>query len=84
MLDVVAKKHRVSISNVATRWVLQQAAIGGANMGSRLGYTQHVDANKRVFSFALDAEDLAAIDAIRGRGKGLMNVFGNCGGECRG
>jgi aryl-alcohol dehydrogenase-like predicted oxidoreductase len=64
VLDGVAKKHSVSVSNVALKWVMQQ---GGGELvfpivGMRSG--EHVADNVRVFGFELDAQDLAAIDEV--------------------
>ena len=83
MLDVVAKKHSVSISNVALRWVLDQQAVGGAIVGVRLGLKEHLKDNRKVFSFKLDEQDLAAIKAVQSKSKDLMSAFGDCGGEYR-
>jgi len=83
VLDVVAKKHSVSISNVALRWVLDQQAVGGAIVGVRLGLKEHLKDNRKVFSFKLDEQDLAAIKAVQSKSKDLMTAFGDCGGEYR-
>ena len=83
VLKSVADKHRVSIANVAVRWVQQQPAVGGAIIGVRFGYSQHVADNAKLFSFTLDEEDMTAIDAVRSKGNDLINVFGDCGGEYR-
>ena len=83
VLDVIAKKHDVSISNVALRWVLDQPAVGGAIVGVRFGLKEHVADNRRVFSFTLDDNDRSAIAAVQDKGRDLMTVFGDCGGEYR-
>ena len=82
-LKSIADKHSVSIANVAVRWVLQQKAVGGAIVGIRLGYTEHVKDNQRLFSFALDDEDLERINAVNKNSRDLYAVFGDCGGEYR-
>jgi aryl-alcohol dehydrogenase-like predicted oxidoreductase len=83
VLDDIAAKHRVSLSNIAVRWVLDQPAVGGAIVGVRLGLTQHVEDNKRIFSFKLDTDDMARIESVRNRGRDLMDIFNDCGGEYR-
>jgi aryl-alcohol dehydrogenase-like predicted oxidoreductase len=86
VLDTVAEKHSVSMANVALRWVLDQPAVGGAIVGVRLGMKGgklHLDDNRRVFSFSLDAEDRGAIAAVQAKSKDLIKVFGDCGGEYR-
>ena len=52
-------------------------------MGVRLGLKEHIADNKKVFSFALDNDDLSAITAVQNKSKDLMTVFGDCGGEYR-
>lgn len=65
------------------RWVLDQQAVGGAIVGVRLGLKEHLEDNKKVFSFKLDNDDISAIAAVQGKSKDLMTVFGDCGGEYR-
>lgn len=83
VLDVIAIKHEVSISNVALRWVIDQPAVGGAIVGARLGYKQHIEENKKVFGIRLDEEDLAMIQSVQKKSNNLISVFGDCGGEYR-
>ena len=85
VLDKIAKKYQVSISNVAVRWVIEQPAVGGAIVGARLGLDgcEHVTDNQQVFTFSLDAEDKIAIQSIQSKGKDLVDFFGDCGGEYR-
>jgi aryl-alcohol dehydrogenase-like predicted oxidoreductase/enamine deaminase RidA (YjgF/YER057c/UK114 family) len=76
----VAAKHGVSVANVATRWVLEQPAVAAIIVGARLGERDHRADNLRLFSFALDDEDRAAIDPALARAKRLP---GDCGDEYR-
>ena len=62
---------------------MDQQAVGGAIVGVRLGLKEHIADNKKVFSFKLDTQDLAAIAAVQAKSKDLMTVFGDCGGEYR-
>lgn len=83
-LYIIAMKHNVSISNVAQRWVLDQPSVGGIIIGVRLGYSEHVQDNQKVFGFQLDSDDIASIaDIQKKRRNDLMSVFGDCGGEYR-
>jgi aryl-alcohol dehydrogenase-like predicted oxidoreductase/enamine deaminase RidA (YjgF/YER057c/UK114 family) len=76
----IAVKHDVSISNVASRWVLGHESVAATIVGARLGESEHRDDNLKVFSFALEAED-----------HGLLNeafaattpIPGDCGDEYR-
>jgi aryl-alcohol dehydrogenase-like predicted oxidoreductase len=62
LLDGIARKHGVSITAVATRWVLDQPHVAGAIVGAR--YAEHLPDNLAVFRFALDEADRAAIGAL--------------------
>lgn len=76
----IARRHGVSISNVATRWVLQQPAVGAVIVGARLTEAEHRADNLRLFDFALDAADLAQLDAVFAT---LRPIPGDCGDEYR-
>src|SRR5437588_1340859 len=57
VLKRIADRHGVSIANVGTRYVLDRQAVAGVIIGARLGLSQHIADNARVFDLALDAED---------------------------
>ncbi len=63
-----ADKHDVSIALIALRWVLDQPNVAAAIVGATSA--RHVDENLKVFSFSLDAEDKAAINAVLDRRNG--------------
>jgi aryl-alcohol dehydrogenase-like predicted oxidoreductase len=67
-LQGIGRKHGVSLTAVATRWVLDRPGVAGAIIGAR--YAEHLPDNLAVFRFALDAEDRAAIDAVLARRTG--------------
>ncbi|MBY6146854.1 aldo/keto reductase [Mameliella alba] len=77
-LAQVGERHGVSLSNVASRWVLEQGATAGVIVGVRLGENAHRADNRRMQGFALDAEDRAAIDAAA-----MAPIPGDCGDEYR-
>lgn len=76
----VARKHGVSVSNVATRWVLEQRRVAGVIIGARLGENFHAADNLRLFSFALDDEDRATLSAAFAA---TTHIPGDCGDEYR-
>lgn len=85
-LTMVAKKHAVSVSNVATRWVLQQPAVSSVIVGTRLGVSGHGDENLAVFDFCLDVDDMHMIDIIalgpnKSKTNTLFERLGDCGHE---
>ncbi len=79
-LSSVAERHGVSVSNVATRWVLDQPAVAAVIVGARLGEREHRADNLRCFGFSLDDGDRAAIDAALAQ---AQSVPGDCGDEYR-
>jgi aryl-alcohol dehydrogenase-like predicted oxidoreductase len=62
VLDRVARRHGVSISTVATRWVLEQPHVAAAIVGAR--YADHLPDNLSVFRLALTGADRAEIGAV--------------------
>jgi aryl-alcohol dehydrogenase-like predicted oxidoreductase len=82
-LKTIAQKHKVSISNVATRYILDKATIAGVIIGTRLGIVEHRINNTQVFNFRLDKSDLDAIDAVCTKSNNLFEVIGDCGDEYR-
>jgi aryl-alcohol dehydrogenase-like predicted oxidoreductase len=79
-LAQTARKHGVTIANVATRWVLEHEAVAAVIVGARLGAREHRADNLRMFELVLDREDharLAAAHAITTR------LPGDCGDEYR-
>ena len=76
----IATKHGVSLSNVASRWVLEHDAIAATIIGARLGESEHRDDNLGVFGFQLDAEDWTRLDESFAH---TRPVPGDCGDEYR-
>jgi enamine deaminase RidA (YjgF/YER057c/UK114 family) len=79
-LSDVARRRGVSIASVATRYVLEQPAVGAVIVGARLGERDHIADTLRVFSFELSAADRDELDGAAG---GLESLPGDCGDEYR-
>jgi len=79
----IAKKYKVSIANVAVRYVLENPVVGGAIIGARLGISEHIEENARVFNFSLSPEDYDQINEILTKSRDLMKIIGDCGDEYR-
>lgn len=79
-LDHVARRHNVSLANVASRWVLEHPAVAAVIVGARLGEREHRASNLAIFSFELDAADHAVIDEALTHSNMLP---GDCGDEYR-
>ena len=76
----IARKHGVSVSNVATRWVLQHESVAACIIGARLGESEHRADNLRTLGFHLDAEDLALLNEAFAA---MTPIPGDCGDEYR-
>jgi aryl-alcohol dehydrogenase-like predicted oxidoreductase/enamine deaminase RidA (YjgF/YER057c/UK114 family) len=76
----IARKHRVSIANVAARWVLDHDGVAAIIIGARIAEREHRADNLNIFGFALDAEDRAALAAAF---RATKDIPGDCGDEYR-
>jgi len=79
-LAAVADRHDVSIANVASRYILDQPAVGGVIIGARLGESEHIEDNLRLFSLALNDEDHERIESVL---SDFTPIPGDCGDEYR-
>jgi aryl-alcohol dehydrogenase-like predicted oxidoreductase/enamine deaminase RidA (YjgF/YER057c/UK114 family) len=79
-LAEIAKKHWVSVANVASRWVLEQKAVAAIIVGARLTEREHRADNLRLFAFELDREDHGRIDEAL---TATRRIAGDCGDEYR-
>jgi aryl-alcohol dehydrogenase-like predicted oxidoreductase/enamine deaminase RidA (YjgF/YER057c/UK114 family) len=76
----VADRYGVSITNVATRVVLDQPGVAAVIVGARLGERAHLDDNARIFDQALTDDDRAHVEAAIAT---LQPIPGDCGDEYR-
>lgn len=85
VLRDIANKHKVAISNVATRWVLDFPYVGAVIVGTRMGVSGHAEENLATYGWSLDMNDQAAIEAVlaRSRRDQMVELLGDCGGEYR-
>ncbi|KAJ5261191.1 hypothetical protein N7478_011786 [Penicillium angulare] len=84
-LHSIAQKHGASLSNVATRWVLDFPYVGAVIVGTRMGISQQCDESLASLGWKLDADDQKQIQEIlnRSRGTEMFESLGDCGGEYR-
>ncbi|KAI0071795.1 Aldo/keto reductase [Panus rudis PR-1116 ss-1] len=75
----------LSIANIATRWVLDHPFVGAVIVGARLGLSDHLSENSRVFGFTLTDADNSEIENILKRSNGyrMIVTMGDCGAEYR-
>ncbi|KAJ7894805.1 NADP-dependent oxidoreductase domain-containing protein [Mycena leptocephala] len=83
--DIGGRHGGLSVSNIATRWVLDHPVVGAVIIGARLGCSEYPDDNAKVFGVSLTEEDRRHIDDVlkRSNGSRLIETIGDCGAEYR-
>ncbi|MFK7800037.1 MAG: aldo/keto reductase [Anaerolineae bacterium] len=79
-MNNVAQKNNVSIANVACRYMLEQPAVGGVIIGARLGESEHIADNLKLFEFELGEDGQAEIQEALSQ---MTPIPGDCGDEYR-
>lgn len=79
-VETIARRHEVSMANIACRYVLDQPGVGGVIVGARLGESEHLDDTLHLFDFELDAASHSQLDAAVAE---LDPIPGDCGDEYR-
>lgn len=80
VLDGIARRLGVSVTNVATRYILEQPAVAGIIIGARLGEADHITDNARLFEFSLTDADRDELQAVLAT---LTPIPGDPGDEYR-
>ena len=74
------KKRGVSIANVASRFILEQPAVGAIIIGARLGSSAHIENTLNLFRFGLDDASRSLIEESLAS---FSPIPGDCGDEYR-
>lgn len=82
-LSKIAIKHDSSIANVSSKFILDKPTVAGVIIGTRLGISEHMQDNARVFSLQLDHEDYEMIESVTNKSNDLFSIIGDCGDEYR-
>ncbi|KAF4950043.1 hypothetical protein FGADI_8489 [Fusarium gaditjirri] len=84
-LHTIATKHKVNISNIATRWVLDFPYVGAVIIGARIGMSEHTSENAATLGWSLDDDDRRVIEEVLSRSNraGMFETMGDCGNEYR-
>jgi aryl-alcohol dehydrogenase-like predicted oxidoreductase len=82
ILDKIAKKHGVSIANVAMRYILDKPQVAGIIIGVRLGISSNYLNNLNTFRLHLDSDDRSQINEFS-KSNNLFSMIGDCGDEYR-
>ncbi|KAF5648060.1 hypothetical protein F52700_1274 [Fusarium sp. NRRL 52700] len=85
VLRTIATKHKVNISNIATRWVLDFPYVGAVIIGARIGVSEHTSDNATTLGWRLDDSDRRLIEEVLGRSNRaeMFETMGDCGNEYR-
>ncbi|MBT2658904.1 aldo/keto reductase [Bacillus sp. ISL-18] len=59
LLQGIATKHSVKVSQIATKYILNQQGVGASIIGVR--NSRHVESNAQIFTFELDKSDMDEI-----------------------
>jgi len=59
LLQRIANKHSVKVSQIATKYILNQQGVGASIIGVR--NSRHVESNAQIFTFELDKSDMDEI-----------------------
>ena len=79
-LKHISNKHKISIANVAAKFILDQPHVAGVIVGARLGKSNHIQDTLKLFQAQLDEEDTKTIQK---RLAELQPIHGDCGDEYR-
>lgn len=82
-LRQIADRHATSIANVAVRAILDQPAVAGVIVGTRLGIREHREQTAEVFGLNLDDVDREQIALVLNQSRDLYALIGDCGAEYR-
>ncbi|KAK8113189.1 hypothetical protein PG984_013715 [Apiospora sp. TS-2023a] len=84
-LKTIGDKHKVSVSNVATRWVLDFPYVGAVIVGARMGISEHTEENIASLGWSVSEEDQQALERVlvKSRRHEMFEATGDCGGEYR-
>lgn len=67
-MDKIAERHDVSIPAIASRWVLDQAAVAAVIQGAR--HARHIDENVKLARLTLTDEDREQLAGVHARATG--------------
>jgi len=79
-LNEIATRNKVSIANIASKYILDQEGVGGVIIGARPGISEHIGSNLRLFEIELRPTEQATITTAL---SSLNPIPGNCGDEYR-
>ncbi len=79
-LKKIADSLKVSIANVATRYIMEQEYVGSIIIGARLNESAHIEDTLKLFDFSLSQDQRTMIKDAQQQ---LNPIPGDCGDEYR-
>ena len=79
-LNKVAQKHKTSIANISSRFVLENPNVAAVIIGARLGENSHIEAHTDLLNLSFEEEDIKTLEKVISK---LTPIPGNCGDEYR-
>ena len=79
-LHEISLQKKVSIPNIASKYILEQEGVGGVIIGARPGMSEHIASNLRLHEMGLSSSEKATIAKALTE---LQPIPGNCGDEYR-
>ena len=76
----VADRHRVSVANVASRFILENSSVAAVIVGARLGQSEYISEHKKMLDLTFTEADISEIKKAQ---DSLIPIPGDCGDEYR-
>ncbi|MCU0389624.1 MAG: aldo/keto reductase [Thermoflexibacter sp.] len=80
MLGQIAKEKSMDIANIASRYILEQEAVGGVIIGARPSKSEHIGSNLKIFEQVLSSQEKQKIGLFLQK---FRQISGDCGDEYR-
>ena len=80
VLKTISTKNNVSISNIASKYIMEKSSVGAVIIGIRPGVSQHLEDTLILNSFSLDSIDQLQIEEVL---ENFEPIPGDCGDEYR-
>jgi aryl-alcohol dehydrogenase-like predicted oxidoreductase/enamine deaminase RidA (YjgF/YER057c/UK114 family) len=79
-VKTIADNHGVSMANISTRYMLENPHVAAVIVGARLGKSEHIADNLKIYDIQLSDEEVIQIQAAQAA---LTPIPGDCGDEYR-
>ncbi len=79
-LNEISLKHKTSIANIASKFVLNNKNVSSVIIGARIGESSHIEDHKNLLDIFLDKDDTNKIEEVI---EILKPIPGDCGDEYR-